>query len=757
MFITIKSRLAGAARPVLAAVIAWSLLILPGISPQAQADITDYHFRAGDGGGAGQGGSAVNLTSENGGTGTGVQVPYVTAPIAGAPASGANGVVYGGPGSHGSADPDGKISFDAGQAGGQNASAGGQGGSVVIDLGASHRVNNQATTDASRYIFTAGDGRAGAGGDISLAGGEVTFHRYSSMWFKSGANANGGRINFQVNTLNTYEAGSSPAGGGTRIDFEQVPGGGRITSKIGTLNVGRTSAISYQGTSSRYNTIDDRIYLGLAANLTLYGTAGSRYNEEMGSWMGGMEGNYSADGAVFAINNNNGGSPVNLNLQAGKITAGGLDVYVTAHQREKYMLWNGNLIPNWKYALVLNNSSGMAGLLDIRDLTANDMNFTFSTSGVNTMVDLTATAGESFALIQGNGYLESAADYGTFLKTYGATAYLFEVYTDDEGDLWLKNLGPDGGFTHFIKSYYEGHAAAATTAIRGGQFVSDSVIENAKHKSRLNMTTSSLTVGTSTLKTKTGSHVDSDNYNAALSGAYLFELGPGEMLFGAFLEAGKGRYDTYHNYNPAAPQSNNGKADYFGGGAFAHYSFPLLGVEGFHVEAAIRTGKIDNKYDSIFNNAPVYYRNKTNYYGGHIGLGKAFDLTDQDILDVYAKGFYTVLDAGGVKTSARENVEFDKVESVVSRVGARYTRNWTDCFQTYIGGAWEREYQGDVDGTYAGKHYDVGAELKGDSAFGEIGFNLQPSYLPLEIELSAFGKGGRQEGVGGSLALKYTY
>ena len=223
------------------------------------------------------------------------------------------------------------------------------------------------------------------------------------------------------------------------------------------------------------------------------------------------------------------------------------------------------------------------------------------------------------------------------------------------------------------------------------------------------------------------------------------------MLFGVFAEAAKGNYDTLRTYSPRPPPEKQRQIDLFGGGAFAHYSFPIAGLGGFHAEAFIRAGKNDNKFDSIFIRQPVQYKNSNTYYGGHIGFGKAFFLNERDMLDVYAKGFYNTVDAGGIKTTVEEDIEFDKIESAVSRVGARYTRSWNDCLQTYVGGAWERGYQGRVDGVYLAKRYDFKAEeLKGESGMGEIGLSVRLLETPLTVDLSAFGKGGCQEGYGGS-------
>lgn len=424
------------------------------------------------------------------------------------------------------------------------------------------------------------------------------------MIFKSGADANGhrdGGVYFSADTLNLG------SGSGASIFFEQTANGGRVESAINELWAYRDSGISYKGTSARYNTIEN-IHLRTAANLTLFGRAGNRYNPEMPHEFD-QTGNYTADGANITVSNGN--SSVRLNIQNGSIKTSSINFM----NLSKSFIYNQSNPTYSRYVLLINDTGSSnsgrrpdqlngesLGVLDMRGLSRDNIQFTFSP------VSLLGTAiGETFCLIQGkmdDGVYLLADNYGTFARNFGASMYLFEL-DGSSGNMNLKYLGLDGGFTHYIKSYFMGHAAAASTVVSGGQFVADSVIANARLNAVLNQTTSSLSVGASKVKTKTGSDVDSDNYSAALSGAYLFELGRGEMLFGAFVEAGKGNYDTYHDYNPAAPQNNDGKADFFGGGAFARYDFPIGRWDGFYAEGSVRGGKIDNKFNALFGSEKV--------------------------------------------------------------------------------------------------------------------------------------------------------
>lgn len=82
-------------------------------------------------------------------------------------------------------------------------------------------------------------------------------------------------------------------------------------------------------------------------------------------------------------------------------------------------------------------------------------------------------------------------------------------------------------------------------------------------------------------------------------------------------------------------------------------------------------------------------------------------------------------------TNTKENLAFDRIQSITTRIGGRLTHSFTEQFVAYVGGSWEKEYNSRVDGAYLGKDYDFGTSLKGDLGIGEFGFNLQPSYLPL--------------------------
>lgn len=719
-------------------------------TPVKAYEFLDYHFRAGDGG-AGASGVEDGTPQEYGynwrANTIGPDVISATIPgsasgpgfsgldTMGNTATNSIGVVY-----------DGRVSLYPNQAA---ADASGRGGNVVINLEDANIAN--LSQNSSRYFFTAGNAdSSGGGGNVIFKGTEYSLGASSAFIFTSGADSGGrkgGSVDFGAEILNLTSAA---------VFFKQPANSGIIQSAIGDLYAFRDTSISYEGTSNQYNTIEN-IHLRTAAKLTLYGTAGSRDSGTPGGNV--RAGNYTADGARISVLN--GSSPTYLNIQAGSIQASSLTF-------ERVVINFATSRPYPTAALYINHDSTSSnpgrpeklddatplGKLDLTGLRKEDIVFTFYPDSL-----ISTAVGETFQLIKGRmgdgTYLEGL-DYGTFARNMGAQMYLFNL-DGSTGDLLLTYMGMDGGFTHYIKSYFEGRAAEATTVIAGGQFVADSVIANARLKARLNETTSSLSVGASKIKTKTGSYVENDNYNAALSVAYLFELGPGRMLFGAFVEAGRGRYDYFHNYNPAAPQNNDGKSDYYGGGAFARYEFPVYQWDGFYAEASMRAGKIDNQFNGLFGTESVTFDNHSSYYGGHFGLGKVFSLTDRTGLDLYAKGFYNAVESGGVMTSSKENLDFDRVESITTRIGGRLTHQFTEQFVAYVGGSWEKEHNGRVDGTYLGKDYDFGTSLKGDSGIGEIGFNLQPSYLPLEVELSAFGKGGQQEGFGGSLSLKYTY
>ena len=719
----------------------------------AAAQLQDFHFRAGDGG------MAASTLEE------GINKPIsnwrfnlinpdmVTVTY---PGSSASPTFAAGTETIGriSGTNDGRISLVPGQA----SSGGGNGGNVVVDISNGQTIAN-STPNRSRYFFTAGDGNAaGNGGDVVLNVNSFIMRFNSAFFFKSGLNGggnNGGNVYFDVNTV-TLGASSVPS----MISFEEVAGGGNVSSSIGTL-VGGSGAnvVSYKGTSARYNTIGD-IHFNQGAALTLYGKAGTRYDPGA-LFLFDWTANYTADGADIKVGADN--SPTStlsfssyLNIQAGAIAASSLNF--VGHLGDQFLSRQAIV----RFALEINgptiNGSENPGLmagetslgkLDLSGLDKNDIQFSLSASA------LANNVGETYRLIQGNGYLDSV-DYGIFARNFGAQMYLFDL-NGSSGDLMMTYLGLDGGFTHYIKSYFQGRAATATTVVSGGQFLSDSVIANARRNAVLNMTTSSLTVGGSHIKTETGSDIDSDNYNVALSGNYLFELGSGEMLLGAFAEAGKSKYDTFHSYIPDAPQSNNGKADYFGGGAFARYEFPISRFDGFYAEASLRGGKIDNTFDSTFGNEDVSYDTFSSYYGAHLALGKVFAITEQTELDVYAKGFYNVVDGGGTQTSAKESLLFDKIESVTARVGTRLTHEVNDSVEFYVGGALEKELNGRVDGTYLNKDYGFDTKLTGNSGFGELGLKVQPLEIPLTVELNAFGKSGRQEGFGGSFSLRYTY
>ncbi|UQZ91063.1 hypothetical protein C4J81_18300 [Deltaproteobacteria bacterium Smac51] len=302
------------------------------------------------------------------------------------------------------------------------------------------------------------------------------------------------------------------------------------------------------------------------------------------------------------------------------------------------------------------------------------------------------------------------------------------------------------------KAYFESSLGAAVAVAMGSE-----TGQNMAQKAQTAISAGSLGVTSdvngSSGRYKTGSHVDADNFGVGLGLAKKFSPGyNGTLTIGGYIEGGKGSYDTYNHTSNLGNIHGEGKSDYFGGGLFLNYEFEC----GFYLEAGARTGRVSNRYE-VKDRPDTKYDTSTPYHGASAGLGRKFELTDTAKLDVYGKAFWTHLNADSAKTKAGERLSFDATDSLRTRIGARLTRSFKEnAVKSYIGAAWEHEYDSESSGSVDGRRLKEAPDMKGSSAYGELGLILQPQESPVSFELGVFGLSGKQETVGGTLGVRFN-
>jgi outer membrane autotransporter protein len=260
-------------------------------------------------------------------------------------------------------------------------------------------------------------------------------------------------------------------------------------------------------------------------------------------------------------------------------------------------------------------------------------------------------------------------------------------------------------------------------------------------------------------RTKTGSHVDVDNFSVALTVSKKMELSFGRTTFGLFGEYGTGNYDTYSYIPRYGEVFGGGDVDTYGGGLFVKTS-----IQNTSIEASVRGGGIRNEFaltrDPWLKDPSIHsYETDNAYYGAHVGLTQKFDITDITNIEGYGQYLWTRTTEDDFTTHFGDEVDLDAVDSSRARVGARLNHNLSaDKIQIYVGAAAEHEFDGKINGLYAQDPISNAPKLIGTSGFGELGLNITPTESKnITINAEIFGWTGRQEGVGGSAALSLNF
>lgn len=278
-----------------------------------------------------------------------------------------------------------------------------------------------------------------------------------------------------------------------------------------------------------------------------------------------------------------------------------------------------------------------------------------------------------------------------------------------------------------------------------------------------------------------GSHIDYKGFSFVGGPALNYDTPLGHLLVGAFLEGGRGNYDTANHYKIRLTEGSpnqigkrigqykvkgDGDNDYLGAGLFIRHDFD----PGYYAEASVRGGRINNDFSSSDMGDNVGYKTKGNYLGLHGGLGYRYEYKPGLMMDAYGKIYWTSIDGDSVTTNDGTKVEFDDADFLRTRLGVRYTASLTEALGLTFGGAWDYNFGGDDDyGSFKGRvgsHRSAIAAgrntdepmLKGSSGVLELGLEYKP-FEDVGLSLALGGKAylGKVEGGSGTLMLKYLF
>lgn len=264
----------------------------------------------------------------------------------------------------------------------------------------------------------------------------------------------------------------------------------------------------------------------------------------------------------------------------------------------------------------------------------------------------------------------------------------------------------------------------------------------------------------------TGSQVKNYNWNGMVGVGNDADLTSGDLAYSVFYEYGKSHYDTDGNgFN------GNGDVHYNGGGAMVKFTARNKN----YYEGSFRAGRVKNSASDVLHDAvgrACSYETQANYWGGHLGFGHIFDLTDETEsqsrggtqraardLDVYGKYFHTHM--GSDSFMANEvKYDLDSVDSDLLRIGVR-VNNRSGRNNFFYGLAWDYEFDGESKGTVSAAGLSAPirrADAGGSSAMLELGWKQEATKeSPWDLRLTMRGFAGEHRGLSGNVYLGYHF
>lgn len=301
---------------------------------------------------------------------------------------------------------------------------------------------------------------------------------------------------------------------------------------------------------------------------------------------------------------------------------------------------------------------------------------------------------------------------------------------------------------------------AETSAMMGGmvnegaEMTSSSGMKNASSATMSNGGESSNfgALGGQNVRLNSGSHVDVKGLSFIVG---VSKQANDAFMYGAFVEAGFGNYDSYNDFGAAGSAHGWGDNKYYGGGFLGKFDM----IKNYYLEASVRAGRVYSDYKSsdINPSQNAEFESSRIYWGGHIGFGKIFELNSVSNLDIYTKFFVTRLGSDEIEVIG-EKIKYHNSNSIRARLGSRYSYYLDDNFEIYGGAAFEREFNSDAKATNLTQNQDlVSPTLKGNTAIGEFGFKFKTPFKPLTLDLNLQGLTGKREGVTGGINAEFKF
>jgi len=248
------------------------------------------------------------------------------------------------------------------------------------------------------------------------------------------------------------------------------------------------------------------------------------------------------------------------------------------------------------------------------------------------------------------------------------------------------------------------------------------------------------------LDTGSGSYSDvrGVQFQGGLAAQRRAHNGDGRVIFGAFVDAGDGSYNSFNLVtglsNPNLPEGYRARGimDYLGGGVLLRREWN----NGFRFDTVFRGGSVKERYLSsdiaafTAEDIPVAYQRRNAYWGTSLGLNQRTHLNRRSLFDIYSRYSWLMVEGSTVDitqhddASLNEHARFRSVHSHRLTSGARLTVQRHSRLSWYVGAAYEHEFDGRARAVVTGLNHDPlvlgGSNIRGGTGIGELGLIMRP-------------------------------
>ena len=248
-------------------------------------------------------------------------------------------------------------------------------------------------------------------------------------------------------------------------------------------------------------------------------------------------------------------------------------------------------------------------------------------------------------------------------------------------------------------------------------------------------------------KHKTGSHIKTHGgvLNAGVGANN--QVGNGTATAAAFVEYGKGSYDSYLD------NGTHGKGDshFIGGGVLAKY----MTENQWYMDGSLRAGHVKSDYQGKYGKFDL----SNNYVGMHAGLGKVINTSDNNAVDISARYIYSHT-GNNHKEIQGVNVHFDAVNSHRLQVGVKDSFSFAENHSLYGKAIYQYEFDGKATGTtqvaaLGASNAIAAPKLKGATGIAEVGYAFDNGKVEVAAGINA--KTGKEKGVGGNVGVAVKF